>query len=90
LTQLYEDTNARFEIKEGKSPIAAFVICWLLGGIAIHRVYLGGTPVLIVGYLFTFFGFFGLIPFGDWIVLLVSVFKDDLGKYEGSDAFIMW
>ena len=26
LTQLYEDTNARFEIKEGKSPIAAFVI----------------------------------------------------------------
>ena len=90
LTQLYEDTNARFEIKEGKSPIAAFVICWLLGGIAIHRVYLGGTPVLIVGYLFTFFGFFGLIPFGDWIVLLVSVFKNDLGKYEGSDAFIMW
>lgn len=90
LTKLYEDTNARFEIKEGKSPIAAFVIAWFLGGIAIHRVYLGGTPLLVVGYLFTIFGFFGLIPLGDIIVLLVSVFKNDLGKYEGSDAFIMW
>ena len=90
LTRLYEDTNARFEIKEGKSPIAAFVIAWLLGPLAIHRVYLGGTPLLIVGYVLTLGGFLGLIPFIDWIALLVSVFKDDLGKYEGSDAFLMW
>jgi len=90
LTQLYEDTNARFEIKEGKSPIAAFVISWLIGWSAIHRVYLGGTPLLIVGYILTFGGFFGLLWLGDTIVLLISVFNDDLGKYEGSDAFIMW
>jgi len=90
LTLLYEDTNARFEIKEGKSPIAAFVIAWLLGPLAIHRVYLGGTPLLIVGYVLTLGGFLGLIPFIDWIALLVSVFKNDLGKYEGSDAFLMW
>ena len=77
-------------LKAGKSPIAAFVICWLLGGIAIHRVYLGGTPLLVLGYIVTIFGIFGLVPLVDWIVLLVDVFRDDLGKHEGSDAFFMW
>jgi hypothetical protein len=77
-------------LKAGKSPIAAFVICWLLGGIAIHRVYLGGTPLLVLGYILTIFGIFGLVPLVDWIVLLVDVFRNDLGKHEGSDAFFMW
>ena len=77
-------------LKAGKSPIAAFVICWLLGGIAIHRVYLGGTPLLVLGYIVTVFGFVFLVPFVDWLVLLVDVFRNDLGKHEGSDAFFMW
>jgi len=90
LTQFFNEPNNTFEIKEGKSPIAAFVICFVIGWTAIHRVYLGGTPLLIVGYLLTLGGFLGLIPFIDLIALLVSVFKNDLGKYEGSDAFLMW
>ena len=77
-------------LKAGKSPIAAFVICWFLGAIAIHRVYLGGTPLLVLGYILTVFGIFGLVPFVDWVVLLVDVFRNDLGKHEGSDAFFMW
>lgn len=77
-------------LKEGKSPIVAFVLAWILGPIAIHRVYLGGTPLLVLGYIVTIFGIFGLVPFIDWIVLLVDVFRDDLGKHEGSDAFFMW
>lgn len=77
-------------LKAGKSPIAAFVIAWFLGGIAIHRVYLGGTPLLVLGYILSVFGIFGLVPFIDWIVLLVDVFRNDLGKHEGSDAFFMW
>lgn len=77
-------------LKAGKSPIAAFVIAWVLGWIGIHRVYLGGTPLLVLGYIVTFFGIFGLVPFIDWIVLLVDVFRNDLGKHEGSDAYFMW
>lgn len=92
----YSDSNGliTFEnatmVKADKSPIAAFVICWFLGGIAIHRVYLGGAPILVVGYIVTIFGIVGLVPFIDWIVLLVDVFRNDLGKHEGSDAFFMW
>ena len=66
----------------------ACVIDFFLGGIAIHRVYLGGTWVLILGYFFTFFGIFGLLPFGDLIALIIN--SDDISKYVGSNAFVMW
>lgn len=66
----------------------ACVIDFFLGGIAIHRLYLGGTWVLVLGYLFTFFGIFGLIPLGDLIALIIN--SDDISKYVGSNAFIMW
>jgi len=77
-------------LKAGKSPIAAFVISWLLGWAAIHRVYLGGTPILVLGYLVTVFGIFGLVWGVDTLVLLIDVFRNDLGKHEGSDAFFFW
>jgi len=77
-------------LKAGKSPIAAFVISWLLGWAAIHRVYLGGTPILVVGYLVTVFGIFGLVWGVDTLVLLIDVFRNDLGKHEGNDAFFFW
>ncbi|WP_425392844.1 NINE protein [Ekhidna sp.] len=66
----------------------ACVIDFFLGGLAIHRVYLGGTWVLILGYFFTFGGIFGIIPFGDLIALIIN--SDDISKYVGSNAFIMW
>lgn len=66
----------------------ACVIDFFLGGIAIHRLYLGGTWVLVLGYLFTFFGIFGLLPLGDLIALIIN--SDDISKYVGSNAFIMW
>ena len=80
-------------VLEGKSPVVAWLICWLIGGLAIHRVYLGGTPVLILGYILLAIPLFiplGIVVLGDWIVLLIDVFRDDLGKHEGSDALIMW
>ena len=89
LTDSMELENATM-LKAGKSPIAAFVIAWLLGPIAIHRVYLGGTPLLVLGYIVTVFGIVFLVPLIDWIVLLIDVFRNDLGKHEGSDAFFMW
>ena len=66
----------------------ACVIDFFLGGLAIHRVYLGGTWVLILGYFFTFGGIFGIIPLGDLIALIIN--SDDISKYVGSNAFIMW
>ena len=80
-------------VLEGKSPVVAWLICWLIGGLAIHRIYLGGTPVLILGYLALAIPIgipLLIVVFGDWIALLIDVFRDDLGKHEGSDALIMW
>ncbi|MEP0984792.1 TM2 domain-containing protein [Ekhidna sp.] len=66
----------------------ACIIDFFLGGLAIHRVYLGGTWVLILGYFFTFGGIFGIIPLGDLIAMIIN--SDDISKYVGSNAFIMW
>lgn len=71
-----------------KQAIVAVLLDLFLGGIAIHRVYLGGTPILIAGYLFTFGGIFGILPLGDLIVLLINF--GDIGRYVDNDAFIMW
>ncbi|MEQ9402834.1 MAG: TM2 domain-containing protein [Cyclobacteriaceae bacterium] len=71
-----------------KNVWIAVALDFFLGGLAIHRVYLGGTPILILGYLLTFGGIFGLIPLGDLIVLVIN--SDDISKYVGSNAFIMW
>jgi TM2 domain-containing membrane protein YozV len=78
------------QVQEDKTPIIAFVLATFLGGFAIHRVYLGGSPVLIPAYIFTCFGIFGIVPFVDWIVLLIGVANDDISKYVDNDKFFMW
>lgn len=71
-----------------KNAWIAVILDLLLGGIAIHRVYLGGTPILILGYFFTFGGIFGLLPLGDLIALIIN--NADISRYVDSNAFIMW
>lgn len=71
-----------------KNVWIAVVLDFFLGGLAIHRVYLGGTPVLILGYLITFGGIFGLVPLVDLVVLIVE--NQDISKYVGSNKFFMW
>ncbi len=71
-----------------KNVWIAVILDFFLGGLAIHRVYLGGTPVLILGYLVTFGGIFGLVPLIDLVVLIVE--NQDISKYVGSNKFFMW
>lgn len=75
-------------INAEKNVWVAFALDFFLFGLGIHRVYLGGTPILILGYIFTFGGIFGIIPFGDLIALIIN--NEDISKYVGSNAFIMW
>lgn len=74
--------------EDGKNVWIAVLLDWVLGGLAIHRVYLGGSAVLIIGYLFTCGGIFGILPLGDFIALVIN--NDDISKYVNNDAFIMW
>lgn len=71
-----------------KNALVAILLDFFLGGIAIHRVYLGGKPILILGYLITCGGIFGIVPLIDLIVLAINF--DDISKYVGNSKFFMW
>ncbi len=68
----------------------AFALSWVLGGIGVHRVYLGGKGSLILIYFITCGGIFGIVPFIDWIVLLVGAIKGDISQFVDNDKFFMW
>lgn len=71
-----------------KNPWIAVILDVVVGGLAIHRVYLGGTPMLIVYYLITCGGIFGIVPLVDFVVLIIN--NEDISKYVGSNKFFMW
>jgi hypothetical protein len=71
-----------------KDAILAIVLNVFLGAIAIHRVYLGGTPLLILGYFITFGGIFFIVPLIDLIVLIINY--NDISKYVNNNKFFMW
>ncbi|MGB8021225.1 MAG: TM2 domain-containing protein [Candidatus Nanopelagicales bacterium] len=62
-----------------KSRLAAAILAFFLGGLGIHRFYVGkvGTGVLTI---VTFFGFFGLWPLIDFILIVIGNFKDVQGR----------
>ena len=61
-----------------KSKVAAALLCFFLGGLGVHRFYVGkvGTGIL---WLFTF-GLFGIGALVDFIMILVGAFKDKQGN----------
>lgn len=71
-----------------KNAWIAVILDLVVGGLAIHRVYLGGTPMLIVYYLITCGGIFGIVPLVDLVVLIIN--NNDISKYVGSNKFFMW
>jgi TM2 domain-containing membrane protein YozV len=78
------------DVHSDKNAVTAFVICWVLGGLGIHRVYLGTSTPVIVGYILTLGGC-GIVWTIDWIVLLIAVLdKGDVGKYVDNPKFFMW
>ena len=72
------------------SPVASFILCTFLGGFGIHRHYMGTRPFMWVLYTFTFGGIFGVVPFVDWVFLLIGVVEDNISQYCGNTKFFMW
>lgn len=62
-----------------KSRLVATLLCFFLGGLGIHRFYVGkvGTGIL---YLFTG-GLFGIGALVDFIMILCGSFTDKEGKF---------
>jgi len=62
-----------------KKRLVALLLCLFLGGIGVHRFYVGkiGTGIL---QIVTFGGFFGIWPLIDLIMIAVGKFADKQGK----------
>lgn len=62
-----------------KRRLIAFLLCFFLGGLGVHRFYVGktGTGILTI---VTLFGFLGIWPLIDLIMILVGAFKDKEGR----------
>ncbi len=71
-----------------KSFVAAILLNFFLGGLGIHRLYLGTATMTWIGYILTFCGIFGIVPFVDFIVLIVH--NEDISPYEDNTKFFMW
>lgn len=61
-----------------KKRLVATILCFFLGGLGIHRFYVGKTGTGII-WLVTF-GIFGIGCLIDFIIILVGAFKDKEGN----------
>lgn len=71
-------------------PVAAFILCTFLGGFGVHRHYMGTARYMWAIYTFTVFGIFGVVPFVDWVMLIIGLCEGDISQYCGNTKFLMW
>jgi TM2 domain-containing membrane protein YozV len=79
------------KISADKSEAVAFILSWVVGFLGVHRIYMGTSGGVIVGYILTCGGL-GIVALIDWIVLLIALVDDDknIEKYIDSKKFFMW
>lgn len=87
LPNIPAETTAKLSSKNGW---VAFALAFIVGGLGIHRFYLGTKTFTGIGYILTCGGIFGVVPFVDWILLLVGAINNDISKYEDNSKFFMW
>lgn len=71
-----------------KDAVVAIVLDFFLGGLGIHRFYLGTETLTGLGYILTCGGIFGIVPLVDFIVLIIDM--DDISAYVNNPKFFMW
>ncbi len=71
-----------------KDAVLAIVLDFFLGGLGIHRFYLGTKTMTGLGYILTCGGIFGIVPLVDFIVLIID--NEDIRPYIDNPKFFMW
>lgn len=71
-----------------KEAIVAIVLDVVLGGLGVHRLYLGTEIITWLLYPITAGGIFGIVPIIDLVVLIMDM--DDISAYIDNPDFFMW
>lgn len=71
-----------------KSAVLAIVLDLFLGGLGIHRAYLGTKTFTWIGYILTCGGIVGIVPLVDLVVLIIN--NSDISEYVDNPKFFMW
>jgi TM2 domain-containing membrane protein YozV len=72
----------------GKEASIALILDFFLGGLGVHRFYLGTEVLTGVGYILTCGGIFGIVPLVDFVVLIINY--NDISRYVDNPKFFMW
>lgn len=59
------------------------------GMIGLHRIYLGTKPWVPIVYVCSLGGCFGVLPFIDFVVILLQD-EEGLKQYQNNDKVFMW
>lgn len=68
-----------------KDAVVAIVLDFFLGGLGVHRFYLGTETLTGIGYILTCGGIFGIVPLIDFVVLIID--NKDTSKYIDNPKF---
>jgi len=71
-----------------KDAVVAIVLDFFLGGLGVHRFYLGTETLTGLGYILTCGGIFGIVPLIDFVVLIID--NKDISAYVNNPKFFMW
>ena len=83
-----DKTELKDKLKRRKKIFATLLAFPIpFGIIGLHRIYLGTKPYVPLVYIATIGGAVGIIPFIDFIVLLL---EKDISKYENNPNIVMW
>jgi TM2 domain-containing membrane protein YozV len=88
LTSVVSNTSATLMPSKQKDAVVAIVLDFFLGGLGIHRFYLGTETLTGLGYILTCGGIFGIVPLVDFVVLIID--NKDISPYVNNPKFFMW
>lgn len=71
-----------------KHRLVAALLAFPLGVFGLHRMYLHTSPLVPVVYIATFGGLFGVLPFIDFVLILLN--KDIHLTYTSNPHLFMW
>ena len=81
------DIHKGTEKQKNKLIAAILSFPFPFGFFGIHRIYLGANPAISLVYIATLGGCFGILPFIDFIVIIID---DDMERYQKNSKVFMW